>query len=88
MPAGGGSVDRAPDSQRTKREFETGKAQIFFYHTYKYIYIYIYILIYIQYIYSYIYIYTRIYNFCLSTSKTVPFNHLVNALSNKRVNDY
>ena len=33
MPAGGGSVDRAPDSKKDKREFETGKAQIFFYHT-------------------------------------------------------
>ena len=32
MPAGGGSVDRAPDSKKDKREFETGKAQIFFYH--------------------------------------------------------
>ena len=33
MPAGGGSVDRAPDFAKDKREFETGKAQIFFYHT-------------------------------------------------------
>ena len=32
MPAGGGSVDRAPDSQRTNASSKLEKEQTFFYH--------------------------------------------------------
>ena len=34
MPAGGGSVDRAPDSQRTNASSKLERTQTFFYHTF------------------------------------------------------